>query len=103
MSDAKWLTPAQVDEVIDNASTSDIIEAGALFPDMSGEQALQFSQEVFNRAAERIGLTNGVKGTEMIRARDFGAWTDKMGDLMRADNPLSAGTSDSPSSADTGE
>jgi hypothetical protein len=97
-----WLTDEQIDQIIANASADDIIEAMALYPNV--EQApMQLTREIFNRSADRLGLTNGVTAAQMIPANRYADWIEKVSDLMKRDNPLSEDTVPSQTSAASGE
>lgn len=96
-----WLTAAQIDDIIANASADDIIEAMARYD--AAEHSLQMMREIFDRSAERMGMTNGVTASQMVPATAFREFTQKLGNLVSADNPLPEATEDSPSSADDGE
>jgi len=99
---AQWLTAEQIDQIIVNASADDVIEAMALYPN-AAEAPMQISREIFNRSAARLEMTNGRTASQMIPAHDFGKWAEKLGELMRVDNPLSEASDLSPTSADIGE
>lgn len=97
-----WLTAEQIDQIISNASADDIIEAMAIYPN-AAENPMQLSREIFNRSADRLGLTNGATAAQMIPAHDFAAWAEKLREILSPENPTSEGIDPSQLSADTGE
>lgn len=97
-----WLTEQQIDDVIAAASADDIIEAMAMYPD-TDRAPLQLSREIFNRSADRLGLSNGTTASQMVHASDFRMFTEKMRGFFSHENPLEGVTDLSPDSVDIGE
>ena len=98
-----WLTSEQVDEIVANASADDIVEAMAAYPDVA-QHPLEISREIFNRSAERLGLTNGATAAQMVPAKHWKQWTQQLRGLIGDDaSPLPEASDLSLISADTGE
>lgn len=97
-----WLTHEQIDEVVAGASADDIIEAMAAYPN-AAEAPLKLTREIFNRAADRLGYSNGASASQMVKASDFKILTEKLSGLLSVDSPLEDATDLSPLSADIGE
>lgn len=96
-----WLTDEQIEQIIANASADDIIEALVLFPNVA-DAPLQVSREIFNRSADRLGLSNGATAAQMIPAHRFTEWTQKVRQLIARESPLPEATDLSPDSVDSG-
>lgn len=102
VAEQHWLTDEQIAEIVAAASADDIIEALALYPDAE-KSPLMISREIFNRSADRLGLSNGTKASAMVQAHRFASFTEALRDLVRSDSPLSEATDLLPISADSGE
>ena len=76
-----WLTAEDVDRIVNSASADDIVEAMAKYPDVR-EHPLEISREIFNRSAERLGLTNGATAAQMVPAKHWKEWTQQLRGLI---------------------
>ncbi len=97
----RWLTDEQITEIIDNASADDIIEALAMYPEIN-EHGLEISREIFNRSADRLGMSNGTTALQMVRAKGWREFTQQLRGLI-SESPKVEASDLSPDSADSGE
>ena len=85
-----WLTRQQIDEVLEQLSADDLIEA----VDTAGGQKAKVASIAFNQAANRtLGDPEKGRWTERIRAADFRYFVDQIGEAVNVDSPLSDATS----------
>lgn len=85
----RFLTREQIDEVIAGLSAGDVIEA--MGDDEVKVRGTKMIGLAFDSAAERMGVSNGVRGTHMISAADFEYLAKKLGGAINVDAPLSEG------------
>lgn len=97
MVEKDWLTREDIDQVLDNLSAADVIEAIG-----DGKRAgAAVAGFAFNEAASRLG--HGDNATSRVRVRDFQYLSEQMGEVMNVGGPKSEQSPDSQDSADTGE
>jgi len=95
-----WLERTDIDRILDNLSADDLIES------LSVENISQIKKitESFNRAAVRLGAgTEAEPATTRVRAQDLKYMTQRMGEVINIDSPLSESTVRSLDSVATGE
>ena len=93
----QWLTREQIDAVLEQLSADDLVKAYPADPD----NPLKLPVAMFDNAAQRAG--HGEKAIARVRLNDLNYLTQKLGEVVNVDSPLSAETSSSLDSANTGE
>ena len=93
----QWLTREQIDSVLEQLSADDLVKAYPADPD----NPLKLPVAMFDNAAQRAG--HGEKAIARVRLNDLNYLTQKLGEVVNVDSPLSAETSSSLDSANTGE
>lgn len=94
--DPRWLTPLEIQAVVDNLSADDLIEGTA----QEGSNGVLMIRVAFNRSAKRLGWDD--EATTRVRASDFKELATRIGQVINVDSPLSPGTQASLDSAATG-
>lgn len=95
---AEWLTRADIDSVLDQLSADDVIEGLA-----EDVPSVKLPMMIFNRAAARLGVSNGTPASQHIRVADLQYMSKAVGEATSLNSPKFDGTPDSQDSADTGE
>ena len=93
----QWLTREQIDSVLEQLSADDLVKAYPADPD----NPLKLPVAMFDNAAQRAG--HGEKAIAKVRLTDLNYLTQRLGEVVNVDSPLSAGTSDLLNSPDPGE
>ena len=91
--DGDWLTREDIDRVVANLSADDLIESGLAGMEDRAE-SVKAGAGAFNRAAERLGLSNGTPATQHMRASDLGYFANALKSSMDIDGPKSEDTED---------
>ena len=90
----EWMSREQIDEVLNNLSAADLIEA------VDEASDTRKATGAFNAAATRMGIEQALT---RVRANDFKYLASRMNEVVNIDSPLSAETSESLASVNTGE
>ena len=93
----EWLTRDQIDEILEQLSADDPVQAYPADPD----NALKMPIAVFNNAALR--LSHGNRAIQKVRLSDLNYLSGRIGEVVNVDSPLSAGTSKLLNSPEPGE
>lgn len=83
-----WFTREQIDEVIAGLSAGDLIEAMGDSDTIKGTRMIGIA---FDSAAERLGMSNGVSGVQMVHVADFKYMADGLSKAVNVEGPLSEG------------
>jgi len=95
----EWLTREQIDQVLEQLSAADLIEATG----DGTRQGAKVAGAAFDAAAGRMGLSNGTPASQHVKASDFGYLAAQLGEVINVDSPLSEKTSDSLASVEPGD
>lgn len=93
-----FLTREQIDQVIAGLSAGDLIAAMGDSDTIKGTRMIGIA---FDSAAERLGMSNGVSGVNMVHVSDFKYMAESLSKAVNIDSPLSEGQKDSQPSAAT--
>ena len=97
MAEKDWLTREDIDQILDNLSAADVIEAIG-----DGTRAgAAVAGVAFDQAAAPLGHWD--HATARVRVSDFQYLSEQMGEVMNVGGPKSEQPPDSPGSAATGE
>lgn len=96
-----WLTREQIDQVLEQLSADDLIEAS----DQGAGKPARVGGLAFHLAATRVlgPLPEPERWTSRVRAGDFKYLSETMGDAVNIGSPLSSDTSELLASQDSGE
>lgn len=86
----EWLSRETIDRVIEGMSAGDLVESMG----EHGGDSVQMPTGAFNRAAARMGVSNGTPATDHIHASDFRYLGESIGKAVNLDSPLSEGQED---------
>ena len=97
-AEKQWLDRADIDSVLSQLSADDVIEGLA-----EEVPAVKLPMVIFNRAAARLGVSNGTPASQHIRVSDLKYMSSEVGKATSLNSPKSDDTPDSQDSAATGE
>lgn len=95
---AEWLDRAAIDSVLDQLSADDVIEGLA-----EEVPPVKLPMVIFNRAAARLGISNGTPASQHVRVSDMRYLSEAVGKATSLNSPKSDDTPVSQDSAATGE
>lgn len=76
------LTREQIDTVIEAMSAADLIKAIG-----EGKSGSEMAAEAFDKAAARLGMSNGTAATEHVGLSDFAYLADRLNQVVNIDAP----------------
>jgi hypothetical protein len=95
---AEWLDRADIDSVLSQLSADDVIEV--LAQDLP---SVKIPMAIFNRAAARLGVSNGTAASIHLRVTEMKYLNEAVGAALDMNGPKASATEISQDSAATGE